>query len=107
MDPDSIEITTYDFHEDVFSCADPEQVQTFNLDCSSAEVQFRMRNDKPKISEDSMITHAALAGKDHELQRHDHTSKDWFIVDDVTYAQRFAKAFKRAVELCGGKASRF
>jgi len=28
-------------------------------------------------------------------------------VDDVTYAQRFAKALKHAVELCGGKASKF
>ena len=34
-------------------------------------------------------------------------SEDEFLVDDVTYARRLAKAFRHAVELCGGKASPF
>jgi hypothetical protein len=45
--------------------------------------------------------------KDYEAQIHRQSSKGWFIVDDVAYAERFAKAHRHAVELCGGKASRF
>jgi hypothetical protein len=107
VDPDSIKIKTYDFHKDVFDCADPEQVQAFSLDCSSAEIEFHTRNDMPKIKDDSVTTFAELTGKDHEAQNHDLMSKGWLIVDDVPYARRFAKALRHAVELCGGKASKF
>jgi hypothetical protein len=107
VDPDSIKIKTFDFHKDVFNCANPEEVQSYSLDCTSAEVEFHIRNEIPKIKDDSVTIYAELTGKDHEAQHHGYMSKGWFTVDDVTYAQRFAKAFKHAVELCGGKASRF
>lgn len=107
VDPNSIKIKTYDLRKDVFNCADPEEVQAFSLDCSSAEVEFRTRNDMPKIKDDYVTTYAELTGANHEAQHHDQTSTSWFIVDDVPYAQRFAKAFKHAVELCGGRASKF
>jgi len=32
VDPDSIKIKTYDFHKDVFNCADPDEVRSYNLD---------------------------------------------------------------------------
>jgi hypothetical protein len=35
------------------------------------------------------------------------TAHGWFFVDDVEYAARFAKAFRHAVELCGGKPEPF
>jgi hypothetical protein len=107
VDPDSIQIRKYDFHNDIGGCADPEQVQTFSLDCTSAEVEFHTRNEVPKITEDSVSTYAELTGKDHEAQIHRQSSKGWFIVDDAAYAERFAKAFRHAVDLCGGKTSKF
>jgi hypothetical protein len=107
VDPDSIQIHKYDFHKDVGGCADPEQVQLFNLDCTSADVEFHTRNEVPGIAEDSITTYAELTGKDHEAQIHLKSSKGWFMVDDVAYAQRFAKALRHAVELCGGKTSKF
>jgi hypothetical protein len=107
VDPDSIKIKTYDFHKDVFNCADPEQVKLYELNCSSAEVEFHIRNEVPKIKDDAVTTYAELKGKDHEARHDSYASKGWFIVDDVAYAERFAKAFRHAVELCGGKASRF
>lgn len=61
----------------------------------------------PKIKDDGVTTYAELKGKDHEAQHHGYASKGWFNVDDVAYAERFAKAFKHAAELCGGTASRF
>jgi len=107
VDPDSIKITTYDFRKDVGGCDDPEEVQLFGLDCTSAEIEFHVRNDAPKIKDDSVTTYAELTGKDHETQSHDLMSKGWFLVDDAAYAQRFAKALRHAVELCGGKPSKF
>jgi hypothetical protein len=107
VDPDSIKIKTYDFHKDVFNCAEPEEVKSYDLNCSSAEVEFHIRNEEPKIKDDSVTTYAKLTGKDHEARHHGYMSKGWFTVDDAAYAERFAKAFKHAVELCGGKASRF
>src|ERR1700676_324949 len=60
VDPDSIQIHKYDFHKDIGGCADPEQVQTLSLDCTSAEVEFHTRNEVPKITEDSVATYAEL-----------------------------------------------
>jgi hypothetical protein len=79
----------------------------YDIDCSSAEVEFHIRNEVPKIKNDSVTTYAELTGNDHEAQSHDYISKGWFRVDDAAYAERFAKAFKHAVALCGGQASRF
>jgi hypothetical protein len=107
VDLDSIKIKTYDFHKDVFSCADPEEVKSYELNCTSAEVEFYMRNGAPKIKDDSVTTYVQLTGKNHEAQHHGYMSKGWFAVDDVTYAERLVKAFRHAVELCGGKTSKF
>jgi hypothetical protein len=107
VDPDSIQIHKYDFHKDVGGCADAEEEQALSLDCTSAEVEFHTRNEVSKITEDSVTTYADLTGKDHEAQIHNKSSKGWFIVDDAAYAERFAKAFRHAVDLCGGKTSKF
>lgn len=107
VDPNSIKIKTYDFHKDVFNCADPTEVKLYDLDCSSAEIEFQIRNEAPKIRDDGVTIYAELKGKDHEAQIHEQVSKGWFSVDDATYAGRFAKAFGHAVELCGGRPSRF
>lgn len=77
-------------------------MKTYDLSCTSAEVEFHTRNEVPRIKHDGVTTYAELTGKDHESQYHDMTSKSWFIVDDAAYAERFAKALRHAVELCGG-----
>lgn len=107
VDPNSIKIKTYDFHKDVFNCADSNEVKLYDLNCGSAEIEFQTRNEAPKIKDDGVTIYAELKGKDHEAQIHEQVSEGWFSVDDATYARRFAKAFRHAVELCGGKASRF
>lgn len=107
IDPNSIAIKTYDLHKDVFSCADPEQVKDFELNCDNAEIEFLTRNGATVISEDSVRTFTKLTGSDHESRNASKTNKNWWVVDDVPYSQRLAKALKHAVELCGGQASRF
>lgn len=107
IDPDSVTIKTYDLHKDVFSCADPEQVKLFDLNCDNAEIEFLTRNGATSISEDMVRTFTKLTGSDHESRNVSKTNKGWWVVDDVPYSHRLAKALKHAVELCGGQASRF
>ncbi len=107
INPDSIEIKTLDSHKDVFDCADPEQVKLYELNCDTAEIQFLTRNGATAINEDSVTTFTKLTGSEHEGRSVSKTNKGWLVVDDVPYAQRLAKALKHAVELCGGKRSRF
>jgi hypothetical protein len=107
IDPATIKIDKFDFHKDIGGCDDPERVSLLELDCSSAEVEFHTWNAIPKIKDDGVTTYAELTGKDLESKRDGVNSKGWFIVDDVQYAERFANALKHAVELCGGKRSKF
>jgi hypothetical protein len=107
IDPDTIKVMTYDLHKDVFSCSDPEQVQLYKLNCNDAEIVFLTRNGATVIDEELVQTFTKLEGKDHELSANSKKNKCWLAVDDAPYAQRLAKALRHAVELCGGKASRF
>lgn len=107
IDPDSIKIKTHDLHKDVFSCTDPEQVKLFHLNCDNAEIEFLTRNGATSIDEDTVATFTKLTGSEHESRNVSKTNKGWWVVDDVPYSQRLAKALKHAVELCGGQTSRF
>jgi hypothetical protein len=107
LDPDSIKVKTYDLHKDAFSCADPEQVDLYKLNCDNAEIEFLTRDGATAITEDMVKTYTKLTGKDHESRDVSKINKGWLIADDVPYAQRLVKALKHAVELCGGKTSKF
>jgi hypothetical protein len=90
VDPSPIKIDL--FHKARYSttaCRDPDDQENFI--CDFAVVKFAITNQKPLITTDS--------GNQY--------SDDNFLVDDIEYAERFAKAFRHAVELCGGKASPF
>jgi hypothetical protein len=58
-----------------------------------AEVQFTARDNT-----EALVYTGNIVGKG---------TRSEFVMDDVAYAHRFAKAFRHAVELCGGKASKF
>jgi hypothetical protein len=107
VDPTSIKLIRRDLHNDVFDCADPEAVELFKLNCDSAEIVFRTRNDVLSIKEKAVRTFAELKGPEHEQHTESKTNVGWFNVDDATYAQRFVAAFRHAVETCGGAASKF
>jgi hypothetical protein len=107
IDPDSIKIKTYDLRDTLSDCTDPEAVKAYKLSCDFAEVFFLTRNGATAINEETITTYTNLTGADHESRTSSKTNKYWLIVDDVPYAQRLAKALKHAVELCGGKTSRF
>lgn len=107
IDPASIKVKTYDLHKDVFNCTDPDEVKSYELSCDNAEIEFLTINGATAINEERVTTYWKLTGKDHELRSVSKTNKYWLIADDVPYAQRLAKALKHAVELCGGKASKF
>jgi hypothetical protein len=107
IDPNSIKITTYDLHKAGSNCADLNEVQLYNLSCDNAELEFLTRNGVAAVAEESVSTFLNLTGRDHENRTTSKANKAWLIVDDVPYARRLEKALKHAVELCGGKASKF
>jgi hypothetical protein len=81
--PDSIKIKTYDLRKDVFSCADPEQVKLYGLNCDNAEIEFLTRNGATAINKDSVWTYTKLTGSEHELRNVSKTNKGWLMVDDA------------------------
>jgi hypothetical protein len=85
-----------------------DHVEAKALDCSTqAEVRFRARNDNPVISYESTTIFAKLTGKDREFRNSGKDNSGAFSLWDTAYAERFAKAFRHAVELCGGTKSAF
>ena len=107
VDPDTIKIKTVDSHNDVFDCADPEEVRKHDLNCDTAEIIFETRNGAPAVTENYVITFVKLTGSEHQARGTTKVNKAWLLVDDPAYAKRLAQALKHAVELCGGKASTF
>jgi hypothetical protein len=64
--------------------------------CNSARLYFETINQAPLVT--VIFNDELYTKKGHEVE---------FIIDDVAYAARLAKALRRAIELCGGKASPF
>jgi hypothetical protein len=75
--------------------------------CDVAEIEFETRNQTPLIKENLHIVWPKLQGSEHEAHNNKPTFVATFYVDNSEYADRFAKAFRHAVALCGGKASPF
>jgi len=111
IDPVSIHLTIFDARNSVAAgptCADPESVTIYHLNCDSAGIDFLTTDGAP------VITMEEIGINDEEFgwvmlpeKRTSKTNRVGLVVDDVAYAQRLAKALKRAVELCGGKPSNF
>lgn len=108
MNPQSIKISTYS-HGGGFRCEDydSEERQLLQMNCDHAEIVFRTRSEAPLIDEQSHTIFAELQGSDHESKGKSKGAGAFFEVDDVEYADRFAKALRHAVELCGGKPEPF
>ena len=95
------------YYAPISNCADPKEVKLYELSCDNAEIEFLTRNGAPTVSVNNVNTYLKLTGSDHESRNVSKANKAWLLVDDVPYAQRLAKALKHAVELCGGKKSKF
>jgi hypothetical protein len=107
IDPTTIKLRKPDLHKDAFSCDDPEQVETFQLNCDTGEIDFRTKDDIQTISDDDVTTYEELTGKDHQAVGHTKQSETAFPVDDLKYAERFMNALRHAIDLCGGQKSKF
>ena len=106
INPQSIKVSTFS-HAGGFRCEDYDFDQRQRMNCDHAEIVFSTRSEAPLIVEDSRTTFTKLQGRDHESQTKSKGSQAFFEVDDLEYASRFAKAFRHAVELCGGKPQAF
>ena len=102
VDPNSIEFTTYDSQHGGLKCAEFP-----NLTCDMAELNFETYNQRPSMSEELTSIFPNLVGKDRVARMHNTTFVATILLDDVKYGNRFVKAFRHAIELCGGKVSPF
>lgn len=107
IDPQSIKISKFDSTSDGESCDNPESVQTLNLSCDETEIQFETRNQAPAIDDEFVKTFNNFKGADHESRQKSKESGGRFFVNSVEFSSRFAKAFRHAIELCGGTPSPF
>ena len=101
INPQSIKITPYT-RRGGFRCDTAPEA-----DCDHAEITFFTRNEAPLIDEDGHTIFLKLQGSDHESKSKQKGEQGYFEVSEVEYANRFAKAFRHAVELCGGKPEPF
>jgi hypothetical protein len=78
-----------------------------NIICDVAHIEFETRNQEPLIKHELHLVYPKLQGSEHDAWSNKPTFVSAFYVDDPEYADRFAKAFRHAVALCGGKVSPF
>jgi hypothetical protein len=108
IDPTSFKVTDRS-HRGDFSCEQysDEERRDLNLDCDHTELSFSTTTGAGLVHEDWIHIFPKLTGPSHENRNSDNSSRSYFEFDDPTYARRFAKAFARAIQLCGGRPSPF
>jgi hypothetical protein len=107
IDPTTVKVVPFS-NQYMTNCTDRDEVRALNLDCNpQAEVQFLTRNEAPAIKYKRHTVFPKLTGKDHDLDSEGDESHAALGMWDLAYARRFGKAFRHAVELCGGKPSAF
>jgi hypothetical protein len=108
IDPASVKVTSRS-HLGDFSCEEDSDGQKSIMaeNCDHAEMGFKTRNEAGLIIVDWHSVFVKLTGAEHDSRRTTKDHSSYFEFDDVEYAKRFAKAFKRAVGLCGGKGAPF
>ena len=103
IDQSSIKLYLFDPQYGGLSC----DFNQGNMVCSIAEMEFQTRNQTPLMDEDLHIVWPKLKGNEHEARKSRKTFVAEFYIDDAQYANRFAKAFRHAIALCGGEPSPF
>jgi hypothetical protein len=103
IDPSSVKILPLDSQHSGLYCA----IDPAHMVCDSAKIEFQTRNQTPLIDEESHTIFSKLQGSDHESKNKTKTFVAVFYVDERAYADRFAKALRHAIELCGGNPSAF
>jgi hypothetical protein len=85
----------------------PQSIEMSTYENVPAEIAFKTRLEAPVIDVYSHSIYPNLKGSDHEGSQSSKTNNARFEVDDVEYAKRLTRAFRHAVELCGGKPEPF
>jgi hypothetical protein len=103
INPQSIKMNPLS-HTGGFYC---EAFPGANMDCDHAKISFKTRLEAPVIDMYSDLIWPKLQGSDHESKGSSKTNEAYFNVDNVEYATKLTRAFRHAVELCGGKPEPF
>ena len=104
IDPHSVELTTYDSQHGGLGCA---RFPALKLTCDMATIDFETYNQRPLIT--SAVTELFPKPKNraNAAPTVSHTFVATIVLDDLNYANRFLKAFRHVISLCGGKPSPF
>jgi len=103
LNPDSVKIETATHYGDL-ACDSP--LAGGNV-CDHGDVVVLTHNESPLITSKSHSIFPRLTGKDHESTSVSKRTEVVFVVDDPAYSQRFSKALRQAIQLCGGKPQSF
>ncbi len=105
IDPTSIKAGDLIHDTDITTVKNPDLVNysTYEVkDHPYIFVTLRTTNDSNKVT-----SHTKVNGEDLSVTEHELGYPQEGIAVNPEYAQRFIKAFRHAVDLCGGKASAF
>jgi hypothetical protein len=106
IDPASIKLVSGDSQWYGESCNNPS-VAFRGKSCDEGWITFATRNEAPLIEEDVENLDLNESGQPIFPEHKTKEYKAEFVATDLEYAERFEKAFRNAVELCGGKPSAF
>ena len=103
IDPSSIKAYLFDPQYGGLSC----DFDLGGMKCTAAEVEFQTFNQKPLIENEWEFTYHSLVGDEHENRTKSKSFVSMLYFDDADYTKRFVRAFRHAIDLCGGKPSPF
>ena len=85
----------------------PQSISMSTYNNVPAEIAFKTHLEAPLIDVYAHSIYLNLKGSEHEGENRSKANEARFSVDDVEYAKRLTRAFRHAVELCGGKSEPF
>jgi hypothetical protein len=108
IDPQSITmLTTSSDGKGDCETLKPDEPAHLDNYCDGAMIKFRTHGEAPLIVEQIHTIYPDLKGSDHDARSTVKETAAYLGVDDIAYGSRFAKAFRHAVELCGGTPETF
>ena len=107
INPQSLTMTTFDPRYAGNTCESFDPEVTATMHCSVAQLDFLTHSEAPVIRKEGHTVLPNTEGSGHETHENSKDKQAYFVFDDSEYASRFAKAFRHAIELCGGKPEPF
>jgi hypothetical protein len=103
IDPASFEISTFDSKHAGLPCG----INPLGMTCNMESIFFKTTDKELLLEEEGTTVYKEQQGDAHETHGNNKTFGAFFYLNNLEYADHFAKAFRHAISLCGGKPSPF